>query len=241
VNGEELLLADQWTVRYVATLPREHPQLYDPARPELALPHTVELAWWPLHRAFAWTLPPGVDCVHLPLAEDVREAWLIVDGKSWPVGADGVVELDPLPSPARQAWLRVGAGRETRAVITGPVTYRFEEGILAAWWWYAQGLRWYVGAVRMRQTFRLDGELSSNAVLDLGHVKAVASVEAQLNGNSLNERIARPPFHFDLAGHLRRGDNELELLVRNTPGTDCGVFGPVTIRRRRSPDSSSKT
>jgi hypothetical protein len=61
VNVPPLVLADRWTVRYVATLPREHPQRYDPARPELALPHTLEPAWDPRERFFEWTLPAGVD------------------------------------------------------------------------------------------------------------------------------------------------------------------------------------
>jgi hypothetical protein len=121
-------------------------------------------------------------------------------------------------------------------VLAGPVTYRFEEGILANGSWLEQGLRSYVGAIRMRQIFRFDAEAPSNAILDLGRVQA-ASVEANLNGNAAGQR-AGAAFHFDLAGWLRRGDNELELLVRNTPGEDCGVFGPVTVRIR---DSSSKT
>ena len=227
MNGEELLLADKWTVRYVATLPREHPELYDPARPELALPHTVETAWSPRHQAIEWTLPPGADRVYLPLATEAGEVRLTVGAKVWSVGADGVVELDSLPSPARQAWLVLRAAPPNRAVLTGPVTYRFEEGFLAAGSWFEQGLRSYVGAVRMRQTFRWDDEPSPSAVLDLGRVEA-ASVEARLNGKPLGRR-AGESFHFDLAAELRRGDNEIELLVRNTPGRDCGVFGPVRI------------
>jgi len=83
VNGKQLVLADKWTVRYVATLPHEHPKLYDPARPELALPHTVQPAWRPREHAFEWTLPPGVDHVHLLLADNVGETVLTVSGKQW--------------------------------------------------------------------------------------------------------------------------------------------------------------
>jgi hypothetical protein len=239
VNGEELLLAEKWTVRYVATLPREHPELYDQARPELALPHTTDVAWNPLENALQWMMPPGVDRVHLPLAAgDLVGTKLTTGAKGYPVGPDRVVELDALPSPARQARLFVPGTEMNRPLLTGPVTYRFQEGVLANGSWFAQGLRSYVGAIRMRQTFRLDDESARDVILDLGRVEGAASVEARLNGKPLGRRVDAP-FHFDLAGHLRRGDNELELLVRNTPGRDCGVFGPVMIRR--SPDSSSKT
>ena len=237
-SGDPLLLAEKWTVRYVATLPHEHPELYDPARPELALPHTVEITWNPLENALQWTMPPGVDRVQLSVAVgDLAGTELTTGARGYPVGPDGVVELDALPSPARQARLLV-PGTEMSRLLPGPITYRFEEGILANGSWFAQGLRSYVGAIRMRQTFRLDDERARDAMLDLGRVEGAASVEARLNGKPLGRRVDGP-FQFDLAGHVRRGDNELELLVRNTPGPDCGVFGPVTIRRSR--DSSSKT
>ena len=231
MKGEELLLADRWTVRYVATLPREHPQLYNPARPELALPHTVQPEWRPQDNALQWTLPPGVDHVHLPLADEVGQAVLKIGDKQWPVGADGVVELDPMPSPARQAQLLLPRTPPNHAaVLTGPVTYRFEEGILGKGSWFEQGLRWYVGAVRMRQTFGLDTEPPTGAILDLGSIRA-RSVEARVNGSLLRARVDPPPpsFELDLAAYLRRGDNEVELVVRNTPGEDCGVFGPIRV------------
>jgi hypothetical protein len=163
------------------------------------------------------------------VADDAGEAVLTIGDKQWPVSAEGVVELDPLPSPARRARLLVRGGGGD--VLIGPVTYRFEEGILANGSWFEQGLQSYIGAVRMRQTFRYNTEPTSRAVLDLGRVLAV-SVEATLNETPLGRRVAPPPppsFQFDLATRLRRGDNELELLVRNSPDQDCGVFGPVRV------------
>jgi hypothetical protein len=39
----ELQLSTTWTCEYVPTLPTEYPDMHDPRRPELTLPHTVEL------------------------------------------------------------------------------------------------------------------------------------------------------------------------------------------------------
>jgi hypothetical protein len=229
VNTEPLLLGDTWIVRYVPTLPHDRPDLYDPARPELALPHTPELQWrsdgetqWA-----EWTLPPGVDHVTLPLADDVGDVSFSIEGKDWPIGAGGVVELDAEPSPARRATQRVGRRRLGGSILTGPVVYRFEEGFLKAGSWLDQGLRSYVGAVRMRQTIRLDWLPPSGAILDLGRV--LGTLEARINGHELGERLL-PPFQFGIGDHLRVGDNALELLLTRLDATlDCGVFGPVTI------------
>ena len=269
MNSHQRVLADTWTVRYVPTLPHEHPDIYDPARPELALPHTVELAWRrdderaavqtvrtgstvdvdvtsvlpAVTQWFEWTIPPGVDHIDLPLARDVDAATLWLDDVEQRIEPATVVELDPVPSPSRRAKLRVRGRALGGAVFTAPVTYRFEDGVLQTGSWLTQGLRSYSGAVRLRQTFRVVDAVPRSGVLDLGRVRG--TVEGRLNGNPLGRRVL-PPFQFDLTDRLRAGENELELLVTNTPANylstwsrtrvwaidelESGVFGPVVVR-----------
>ena len=85
--------------------------------------------------------------------------------------------------------------------------------------------------------------MQGEVVLDLGAVNTTA--EVAVNGQVIGVRLARP-YRFDITGHVREGDNELEVTVYNTlanyfstgpyeseyvfPGqTVSGLLGPVTV------------
>ena len=75
--------------------------------------------------------------------------------------------------------------------------------------------------------------------LDLGYVDSTA--ELRLNGEKLGTRIC-PPYLFDISGHVRDGENELEVIVSNTLANrvkdnfsvfmqipPSGLLGPVRL------------
>jgi beta-galactosidase/beta-glucuronidase len=92
-----------------------------------------------------------------------------------------------------------------------------------------------------RKTISLTKEqaASKKVLLDLGRV--VASAEVVVNGKTIGIK-AMSPWEFDVAGKIRAGDNQIEILVYNTLGnhflttpsqyigrTDSGLMGPVKL------------
>jgi hypothetical protein len=80
---------------------------------------------------------------------------------------------------------------------------------------------------------------SKKVTLDLGDL--VASCEVMINGKPVGKRLT-PPWQFDLSGHVKPGENKLEVLVYNTLGnyylttpskyigsTKSGLIGPVRL------------
>jgi beta-galactosidase/beta-glucuronidase len=92
-----------------------------------------------------------------------------------------------------------------------------------------------------RKTISLTKEqaASKKVLLDLGRV--VASAEVIVNGKSIGIK-AMSPWEFDLTRQLKKGENQIEILVYNTLGnhflttpsqyigrTDSGLIGPVKL------------
>jgi hypothetical protein len=74
-----------------------------------------------------------------------------------------------------------------------------------------EGIKYYSGTARYRTRFDLDS-VDRRLWLDLGEVRDVA--EVRLNGTSLGV-VWTQPFRVQLSGNVRRGENELEVLVTN--------------------------
>jgi hypothetical protein len=85
-------------------------------------------------------------------------------------------------------------------------------------------------------------EANAKYVLDLGRV--VATAEVHVNGKKVGVRVA-PPWRVDVTGSLKRGENQVEVLVYNTranhyqisPASYCGkpnsgLMGPVRLLSR---------
>lgn len=100
-----------------------------------------------------------------------------------------------------------------------------------------EGISDFSGRVRYRTSF--EGR-EGRAVLELGEVGETA--EVLLNGRPLGIRICRP-YRFSLEGLLKKGENELEIQVVNSPAyferdslsrkmmlSASGLLGPVKVR-----------
>ena len=79
--------------------------------------------------------------------------------------------------------------------------------------WEEQGLTHVAGVGVYRRALKWDGR--DRLMLHLPH--CTDAVELRVNGEACGVRTW-PPYVFDLAGHLREGDNVLEIRVRNTLG-----------------------
>lgn len=125
---------------------------------------------------------------------------------------------------ARRAVLTLCSREKGGGLLGEPIFYRFGDGVLFTGSWLSQGLRSYSGAVRMRQFFEVPTEPPTQIELDLGDVRG--TVEACLNGHRLGVRCL-PPYRFDISHHLRRGTNDVELLVTNTLANMLSTWSPT--------------
>ena len=97
------------------------------------------------------------------------------------------------------------------------------------------------GFMKYECSFDYDDDEPSRYLLDLGQVGETA--EVYLNGTYVGERIA-PPYRFDVSGVLKRGKNELTVIVTNHLAYEqrdlcskylvlepSGLLGPIEIRK----------
>ncbi len=97
------------------------------------------------------------------------------------------------------------------------------------------------GFMKYEGEFEYDDDTDAHTLLDLGRVGETAQVF--LNGTPVGERIA-PPYRFDVSGIIKRGKNELCVVVTNHLGYEqrdlcakylvmepSGLLGPIEIRK----------
>jgi len=77
-----------------------------------------------------------------------------------------------------------------------------------------EGIKFYSGTAVYQKTFAVDLAVAGlpSVVLDLGQVEVMADVK--LNGKDLGT-LWKKPFRIDVTGHLKPGDNQLEIRVVN--------------------------
>jgi hypothetical protein len=124
-------------------------------------------------------------------------------------GSAGPVSLPP---GARELRLRVrladpGDGLLAPLVFhAGPAPGKLGD-------WQDLGLDWYSGRMIYRTRFRLPEQYSgAQLMLDLGELRYTG--EVWLNGK-LVEFFAWPPYRADITRAVRRGENELVIIVAN--------------------------
>jgi hypothetical protein len=129
------------------------------------------------------------------------------------------------------------------AAIPEPIKLACGKGTIHAGDWSQMGvLRHYSGGLWYRKNITLKSEnVQGRTILDLGEV--VATCEVYVNGIKAGTLVT-PPYTVDISQYIRKGKNQLEILVYNTlsnhyqsiptPGiykktTDSGLIGPVRI------------
>ncbi|MHA6619066.1 hypothetical protein [Pseudonocardia sp. DLS-67] len=235
---------------FVCAQPRPHPlpgaAWLDPATAgrDVVLPVVPDTAPGPERTEWLrLRVPPGTVAMRVPTPLPVVAE---VDGTEiTPVGGT-------LRFPARHGCdvlLRVTArdGRRGGALLSGPVELEVAEAEVPLVPWEELGLRALGGHVTYRRTVVVaEGGLSGGgrSVLDLGEVRGTADVH--VNG-VLAARLVWGPWRAELTEHLRRGENEIEVVVRGTLAgylddasptagvyagqVRTGLLGPVALHR----------
>ena len=137
--------------------------------------------------------------------------------------------------------MAASCSRRLRRSEDGDRGHDVGEGEMAAGdWSRLDALLCYSGGIWYRRVLTLDSSQAAAAVeLDLGNV--VSSVDLRVNGRPAAVRVS-PPWRFDLSGLVRPGQNQIELLVRNTLANHyqtipsgyvgkptAGLLGPVRL------------
>ena len=128
------------------------------------------------------------------------------------------------------------------AAIPEPVVFACEKGVIQLGNLFEnESLKTYSGGMWYRKNISMTKEqaASKKVLLDLGRV--VASAEVIVNGKSVGIK-AMSPWEFDLTRQLKKGENQIEILIYNTLGnhflttpsqyigrTDSGLMGPVKL------------
>jgi len=96
-----------------------------------------------------------------------------------------------------------------------PTTVRFDT--LTSWIDHSDpGIKYYSGKAVYRTTFHVGNDLTDKPLaLELGEVRDVGMARVKLNGRDLGV-VWRPPFRVDVTRTLKRGENELEVMVVNS-------------------------
>ena len=113
--------------------------------------------------------------------------------------------------------------------------------------WEELGLRSLGGSVTYRASVSALPQPGVRFSLDLGTVRGTADV--RVNG-TLVDRLVWSPWTTEVTDHLHVGDNDIEVVVRNTLGgyledasptaavaagqARAGLYGPVTLIAHRS-------
>jgi hypothetical protein len=193
------------------------------------------------HEWFRFLSTPGTTAIRFQAHGQV-EAW--IDGQRMtPQGENEFTAVTPIPRAAIVA-LRIlpETGCTGGAAIPEPIVVTTHgQGVMALGDWSKMGiLNNYSGGVRYSTTFSLDADQARAQVkLDLGSVTATA--EVHLNGHKVGVRAA-PPWQLDITGHLKGGENTLDILVYNTLANHyqtipsryrgvplSGLMGPVRL------------
>ncbi len=173
---------------------------------------------------YRFPLPPGAQKLRLPDGTGPRT--LYVAGKAVEI-LNNEAEIPPRASGA--AALRV-AGE----AVPGPITVECSADAIGVGSWAEQGFADYAGKATYSRTLNLPQEYRrERLVLDLGDVGVAAAVT--LNDRNVGVRLW-PPYRLELPP-LRRGANDLKIVVANTVATmrdpqnapESGLLGPVTL------------
>jgi hypothetical protein len=220
-----------WDTDLATTWFKESGRLSFDTRPEAPRP-----AGW-----YRFTAPPGLRGMHLPCDAKPR-VW--IDGKETPAtGTPGAWSVS-LAAPAASApvvaiRLEQQRGEYGGAAFSNYIRLDCGAGRIKTGDWSKFGvLETYSGGAWYRKSVDLTAEQASKATtLDLGNV--VSSAELHVNGQLVGVKTA-PPWTFDLTGHLKAGENRIEVLVCNTLAnhyvtipthyrgeTVSGLLGPV--------------
>jgi hypothetical protein len=189
---------------------------------------------------FAIPLPPGARSVTLPISN--AEIAAFCEGMSLPI-ADGHIAIPQTFATNRTLLVRISPrdGRTGGAVWDGPVHFEVGPGPVALGSWVDNGLEFYSGGLAYEQVVTID-DPNAWHTLHLGRVRGTAEVE--INGKPAGVRVWSP-YDFDIARHLRAGENTITIRVFNTlapylkgasptrtifGGQDVsGLFGPVRL------------
>lgn len=192
---------------------------------------------------YRFTAPPGLRGMHLPC---IAKPQVWVDGTEAAVtgapGAWSVALAEPAVSaPVVAIRLEQQRGEYGGAAFSDYIRLDCGVGTIKAGDWSKLGvLETYSGGAWYRKTIGLTAEQVSKATtLDLGNV--VSSAELHVNGQLVGVKTT-PPWTFDLTGHLKAGENRIEVLVCNTLGNHyvtipthyrgeivSGLLGPVCL------------
>ena len=195
--------------------------------------------WFRFHSA------PGTEAIRVQALGKV-EAW--IDGKPMVAKGNGCFQATEVSPQSTVVALRVTPqiGCSGGTLIPEPITVETGTGVMPLGDWAKMGiLNNYSGGVRYSTTVTLsEDEAERTVALDLG--KVVATAEVHINGKKVGVCVS-PPWRLDITGHLKKGENTIEVLVYNTlanhyqtiPTPDryrgnptSGLFGPVRLLSR---------
>ncbi len=195
---------------------------------------------------FRFTAPPGFRAMTVT-ARGTVEAW--ANGQPMRAAGQGRFEAAAPLRHAAVVALRVvpEAGVCGAAVFPEPVRLQCGPGLTSPGDWSKTGaLECYSGGAWYRRTVTLTPEQARGQItLDLG--KVVATAEVRVNGQAAGIRVA-PPWHVDISGRVKPGENRIEVLVYNTLANHyltiptryrgnlaSGLLGPVTLEVATTP------
>jgi hypothetical protein len=156
------------------------------------------------HAYWRMNIPVGAKSVILPAYMLGKDLW--IDGKKSTV-SDTLIRLSP-----NARLLGFVMNLEEQKVALTPFGFPVEPAKVSGLQsWFACGLQQYTGYVDCETAVTLD-RLSPKVSIDLGEVKYMA--EVFVNGQSVGARLW-PPFHFDISGKLKSGENRIKIRVGN--------------------------
>jgi len=232
--------------RHDAALPDHHEPLSmkwykDPAVIPFDLRVEGPRAEW-----YRFVSPPGTRSIVVN-AQTSQPIQVWMDGDKMTDKGQGKFEASTPRSTSSIIALRLTpeVGFSGGSAIPEPITVETDgSGLMSLGDWSKVGiLNNYSGGIRYTKTFSLpEAATTGTAEIDLGQV--VATAEVKLNGTKVGIRVA-PPWKLDVTGHLKSGDNQLEVTVYNTLSNHyqtipslyrgdpiSGLLGPVSILQR---------
>jgi hypothetical protein len=207
-----------------------------------ARPNTQRPVGW-----YRFTAPPGLRGMHLPCNAkprvwvDGREAAASGTSGAWSVTLD----VPAISAPLVAIRLDQQRGEYGGAAFSDYIRLDCGAGKITTGDWSEMGvLETYSGGAWYRKAVDLTAEQAAEtSILDLGDV--ASSAELHVNGKPVGIKTA-PPWTFDLTGHLKAGENRIEVLVCNSlanhyvtipthyrGSTRSGLIGPVGIESGR--------
>ena len=191
---------------------------------------------------FRFVTAPGTNAIQIKALGKV-EAW--IDGNRMKEEQTGRFTTNKAPAHAAVIALRITPGTPGitgGSLIPEPVTIETTgKGLMHTGDWSAIGvLHNYSGGVRYTTHLKLDVLKSGEqAIIDLGQVAGTS--EIIINGQKAGIRVA-PPWQQDITSFLKKGDNQIEVLVYNTLANHyqtipsryrgepvSGLIGPVKL------------